>query len=99
MKPKPFASLNHFTVPCSIFFVFPGIELRWMNRSDHWQNLAWMGELLHTPESTLTLPQVYHSCQNIPAEICADWEGWHAFGGGDDAENEGLTGTRLAVIG
>jgi hypothetical protein len=22
------------------FSVFPGIELRWMNRSDHWQNLA-----------------------------------------------------------
>jgi hypothetical protein len=33
--------LNHCTVPCSILFVFPGIELRWMNRSDHWQNLAW----------------------------------------------------------
>src|SRR6516225_162763 len=37
------------------------IELRWMNRSDHWQNLAWLGELLHTPGSTLTLKAVYHS--------------------------------------
>jgi hypothetical protein len=36
------------------------IELRWMNRSDHWQNLAWLGELLHTPGSTLTLKAVYH---------------------------------------
>jgi hypothetical protein len=27
-------------------------ELRWMNRSDHWQNLAWLGELLLTPGST-----------------------------------------------
>jgi len=26
--------------------VFPGIELRWMNRSDHWQNLARLGEEL-----------------------------------------------------
>ena len=34
------------------------IELRWMNRSDHWQNLAWLGELLHTPGSTLTLATV-----------------------------------------
>jgi hypothetical protein len=31
------------------------IELRWMNRSDHWQNLAWLGELLLTPGSALTL--------------------------------------------
>src|ERR1700722_3650770 len=36
------------------------IELRWMNRSDNWQNLAWLGELLLTPGSTLTLPKVYH---------------------------------------
>ena len=34
------------------------IELRWMNRSDHWQNLAWLGELLHTPGSALTLALV-----------------------------------------
>jgi hypothetical protein len=39
------------------------IELRWMNRSDHWQNLAWLGELLLTPGSALTLAIVYHSCQ------------------------------------
>src|ERR1039458_7948212 len=26
MKPKPFASLNHFTVPCSILIVFPGLN-------------------------------------------------------------------------
>jgi hypothetical protein len=39
-------------------------ELRWMNRSDHWQNLAWLGELLLTPGSTLTLATVYHCCQN-----------------------------------
>ena len=31
------------------------IELRWMNRSDHWQNLACWGELLHKPGSVLTL--------------------------------------------
>ena len=34
------------------------IELRWMNRSDHWQNLAWLGELLLTPGSFLTLTLV-----------------------------------------
>jgi hypothetical protein len=39
------------------------IELRWMNRSDHWQNLAWLGELLLTPGSFLTLIIVYHPCQ------------------------------------
>ena len=39
------------------------IELRWMNRSDHWQNLAWLGELLLTPGSALTLETVYHWCQ------------------------------------
>jgi hypothetical protein len=39
------------------------IELRWMNRSDHWQNLAWLGELLLTPGSALTLRIVYHRCQ------------------------------------
>jgi hypothetical protein len=41
------------------------IELRWMNRSDHWQNLAWLGELLLTPASALTLSAVYH-CRQIP---------------------------------
>jgi hypothetical protein len=61
--------------------VFPGIELRWMNRSDHWQNLAWfgvsgkpwnaMGELLHTPGSTLTLPTVYHPTSKSPARFAA----------------------------
>jgi len=25
------------------------IELRWMNRSDHWQNLAWLGEYCSRP--------------------------------------------------
>jgi hypothetical protein len=25
------------------------IELRWMNRSDHWQNLAWLGERCSRP--------------------------------------------------
>jgi len=25
------------------------IELRWMNRSDHWQNLAWLGECCSRP--------------------------------------------------
>jgi glutamate/tyrosine decarboxylase-like PLP-dependent enzyme len=39
------------------------IELRWMNRSDHWQNLARLGELLLTPGSVLTLVVVYHPCQ------------------------------------
>jgi len=34
--------------------------LRLMNRSDHWQNLAWLGELLLTPGSALTLKTVYH---------------------------------------
>jgi len=43
-----------------------------MNRSDHWQNLAWLGELLHTPGSVLTLPTVYHPCrQNAPSKFAA----------------------------
>jgi hypothetical protein len=29
-----------------------------MNRSDHWQNLAFLGELLLTPGSVLTLASV-----------------------------------------
>ncbi|HUV70017.1 MAG TPA: hypothetical protein VMW15_10175 [Terracidiphilus sp.] len=45
------------------------IELRWMNRSDHWQNLAWLGELLLTPGSALTLATVYHWCQNSVHEF------------------------------
>jgi hypothetical protein len=47
------------------------IELRWMNRSDHWQNLAWLGELLLTPGSVLTLTTVYHRCQIMSARILA----------------------------
>jgi glutamate/tyrosine decarboxylase-like PLP-dependent enzyme len=35
-----------------------------MNRSDHWQNLAWLGELLLTPGSALTLALVYHPSEN-----------------------------------
>jgi hypothetical protein len=27
------------------------IELRWMNQSDHWQNLAWLGEYCSRPLS------------------------------------------------
>src|SRR6516165_139201 len=36
-----------------------------MNRSDHWQNLARLGELLLTPGSTLTLNSVYHPPPNL----------------------------------
>jgi hypothetical protein len=39
------------------------IELRRMNRSDNSQNLAWLGELLHTTGSSQTLETVYHRCQ------------------------------------
>jgi hypothetical protein len=45
------------------------IELRLMNRSDHWQNLAWLGELLLTPGSALTLQTVYHWCQKSLHEL------------------------------
>jgi len=45
--------------------------LRWMNRSDHWQNLAWLGELLHTPGSTLTLTRVYHSPLSKNTDFCS----------------------------
>jgi hypothetical protein len=45
------------------------IELRWMNRSDHWQNLAWLGELLLTPGSTLTLAKVYHPSRKNRADF------------------------------
>ncbi|MDR3792641.1 MAG: hypothetical protein P4L03_04585, partial [Terracidiphilus sp.] len=44
------------------------IELRWMNRSDHWQNLAWLGELLLTPGSALTLATVYHRSEKMDAD-------------------------------
>ena len=54
---EPFHSTLFHFVSISWF------ELRWMNRSDHWQNLAWLGESLLTPGSTLTLTIVYHSCQ------------------------------------
>jgi len=40
-----------------------------MNRSDHWQNLALLGELLLTPGSALTLTTVYHSSQEIAHEF------------------------------
>jgi hypothetical protein len=50
-------------------FLFPDVELRWMNRSDHWQNLAWLGEVLLTPGSALTLKTVYHWCQNSAQEF------------------------------
>jgi hypothetical protein len=45
------------------------IGLRWMNRSDHWQNLAWLGELLLTPGSVLTLAVVYHCCEKSVYEF------------------------------
>ena len=34
-----------------------------MNRSDHWQNLAWLGRVLLLLYSVLTLGLVYHRCQ------------------------------------
>jgi hypothetical protein len=40
-----------------------------MNRSDHWQNLARLGELLLTPASDRTLDKVYHPLQITHAEI------------------------------
>jgi hypothetical protein len=39
------------------------IELRWMNRSDHWQKSCLVGRVLLTPGSTLTLIIVYHPVQ------------------------------------
>ena len=40
-----------------------------MNRSDHWQNLAWLGELLLAPGSALTLATVYHYCEKTVHEF------------------------------
>jgi hypothetical protein len=40
-----------------------------MNRSDHWQNLAWLDELLLTPGSVLTLAVVYHWCEKSVYEF------------------------------
>jgi hypothetical protein len=36
---------------CSLFHFarVSWIELRWMNRGDHWQNLAWLGERCSRP--------------------------------------------------
>jgi len=45
------------------------IELRWMNRSEHWQNLAF-GRVLLTPESVLTLTIFYHFRRNNQQELC-----------------------------
>jgi len=45
------------------------IELRWMNRSEHWQNLAF-GRVLLTPGSVLTLTIFYHFRQSSLQELC-----------------------------
>ncbi|SPE21394.1 hypothetical protein SBA5_300038 [Candidatus Sulfotelmatomonas gaucii] len=44
--------------------------MRWMNRSDHWQNLAWLGEYCSRPV-LLTLIIVYHLRQKNVQEKCA----------------------------
>ena len=48
------------------------IELRWRNRSDHWQNLAWLGRVLLLLCSVLTLVLVYHRCQYRKTQILQD---------------------------
>jgi hypothetical protein len=40
-----------------------------MNRSEHWQNLAF-GRVLLTPGSVLTLTLFYHFRQNSQQELC-----------------------------
>jgi hypothetical protein len=45
--------------------------LRLMNRSDHWQNLAWLGRVLLLLYSVLTLGLVYHRCQKSKKDFIA----------------------------
>jgi len=42
-----------------------------MNRSDHWQNLAWLGRVLLLLYSALTLGLVYHRCQKSKKDFLA----------------------------
>ena len=42
-----------------------------MNRSDHWQNLAWLGRVLLLLYSVLTLGLVYHRCQKSKRNFIA----------------------------
>jgi hypothetical protein len=40
-----------------------------MNRSDHWQNLAWLRRVLLVLYSFLTLRLVYHRCQKSKQDL------------------------------
>src|ERR1700687_2878878 len=58
-----------------------------------------MGELLHTPGSTLTLPTVYHPHRKFTGMVCGTKVGGKDREARDAAETERFTGPALAVIG
>ena len=61
-----------------------------MNRSDHWQNLAWLRRVLLVLYSVLTLGLVYHRCQKSKKDFLAP--GLKLFSG------KGLEGVRAGVL-
>jgi hypothetical protein len=68
-EPKAFRVIKPLHSTLFHFVRISCIELRWMNRSEHWQNLAF-GRVLLTPGSVLTLPIFYHFRQNSQQELC-----------------------------
>jgi hypothetical protein len=69
-EPKAFRVIKPLHSTLFHFVRISCIELRWMNRSEHWQNLAF-GRVLLTPGSVLTLTIFYHFRQNSLQELCA----------------------------
>jgi hypothetical protein len=68
-EPKAFRVVKPLHSTLFHFVRISCIELRWMNRSEHWQNLAF-GRVLLTPGSVLTLTTFYHLRQKIQQELC-----------------------------
>jgi hypothetical protein len=68
-EPKAFRVIKPLHGTLFHFVRISCIELRWMNRSEHWQNLAF-GRVLLTPGSVLTLTIFYHFRQNNLGELC-----------------------------
>jgi hypothetical protein len=67
-EPKAFRVIKPLHSTLFHFVRISCIELRWMNRSEHWQNLAF-GRVLLTPGSVLTLTIFYHFRQNSLQEL------------------------------
>src|SRR5215469_346437 len=84
MKPKPLASLNHFTVPCSamVISVFLSIDLRWRDSEVLKAGYRLVGESCSRPtrSNAVTILRATRAIRNpIPGGV----SNRHALGGFD----------------